>query len=63
MLKAVESNKESLEQLKAVNAELERDVERVRQRDELLRQVELLGLFLILLGEKQFVEGFLLVVL
>lgn len=61
MLKAVESNKESLQQLKAVNAELERDVERVRQRDELLRQVEFLGL--LLLGEMQFVEGFLLVVL
>lgn len=63
MLKAVESNKESLQQLKAVNAELERDVGRVRQRDELLRQVEFLGLLLILLGEMQFVEGFLLVVL
>lgn len=50
MLKAVESNKESLQQLKAVNAELERDVERVRQRDELLRQVEFLGLLLILFG-------------
>lgn len=40
--RAVESNKESLQQLKAVNAELERDVERVRQRDELLRQVKLM---------------------
>lgn len=39
MLKAVETNKESLQQLKAVNSELERDVERVRQRGELLNQV------------------------
>ncbi|KAL2461210.1 Structural maintenance of chromosomes protein 5 [Abeliophyllum distichum] len=38
--RAVESNKGSLDQLKAVNAELERDVERVRQREELLAKAE-----------------------
>lgn len=38
--RAVESNKGSLDQLKAVNAELERDVKRVRQREELLAKAE-----------------------
>lgn len=37
---AVEKNKETLNQLKALNAEQERDVERVRQRDELLAKAE-----------------------
>ncbi|KAL7618649.1 hypothetical protein Lser_V15G03887 [Lactuca serriola] len=36
----VEKNKETLNQLKALNAEQERDVERVRQRDELLAKAE-----------------------
>ncbi|KAK1413281.1 hypothetical protein QVD17_35052 [Tagetes erecta] len=36
----VEKNKETLSQLKALNAEQERDVERVRQRDELLAKAE-----------------------
>ncbi|PIN23636.1 Structural maintenance of chromosome protein SMC5/Spr18, SMC superfamily [Handroanthus impetiginosus] len=40
--RAVESNKGSLDQLKALNAELERDVERVRQREDLLAQAELM---------------------
>ncbi|CAA2952068.1 structural maintenance of chromosomes 5 [Olea europaea subsp. europaea] len=38
--RAVESNRGSLDQLKAVNAELEKDVERVRQREELLAKAE-----------------------
>ncbi|KAL2234154.1 UNVERIFIED_CONTAM: Structural maintenance of chromosomes protein 5 [Sesamum indicum] len=38
--RAVESNKGSLDQLKALNAELERDVERVRQREDLLAKAE-----------------------
>ncbi|KAK4488605.1 hypothetical protein RD792_004371 [Penstemon davidsonii] len=38
--RAVESNKGSLDQLKALNAELERDVERVRQREGLLAKAE-----------------------
>ncbi|CAI9102992.1 OLC1v1001399C1 [Oldenlandia corymbosa var. corymbosa] len=38
--RAVDNNKESLEQLKALNALLESDVERVRQREELLLQVD-----------------------
>lgn len=38
--RAVQSNSESLSQLKAVNAELETDVQRVRQRDDLLKQAE-----------------------
>ncbi|KAL3516439.1 hypothetical protein ACH5RR_023341, partial [Cinchona calisaya] len=37
--RAVASNRESVGQLKALNAQLERDVERVRQREELLLQV------------------------
>ncbi|XP_065856265.1 structural maintenance of chromosomes protein 5-like [Euphorbia lathyris] len=37
---AIERNGETLNQLKALNAELEKDVERVRQRDELLAKVE-----------------------
>ncbi|XP_020532841.1 structural maintenance of chromosomes protein 5 isoform X2 [Jatropha curcas] len=37
---AVERNGETLDQLKALNAELEKDVERVRQREELLAKVE-----------------------
>ncbi|PWA51844.1 structural maintenance of chromosomes protein 5 [Artemisia annua] len=37
---AVEKNRETLSQLKALNAEQERDVERVRQRDELLSKAE-----------------------
>lgn len=37
---AVERNKETLSQLKALNAEQEKDVERVRQRDELLAKAE-----------------------
>ncbi|KAJ9558256.1 hypothetical protein OSB04_012870 [Centaurea solstitialis] len=37
---AVERNRETLSQLKALNAEQERDVERVRQRDELLAKAE-----------------------
>ncbi|XP_015573871.1 structural maintenance of chromosomes protein 5 isoform X2 [Ricinus communis] len=37
---AVERNGETLNQLKALNAELEKDVERVRQREELLEKVE-----------------------
>ncbi|XP_071690087.1 structural maintenance of chromosomes protein 5 [Rutidosis leptorrhynchoides] len=37
---AVQKNKETLGQLKALNAEQERDVERVRQRDELLAKAE-----------------------
>ncbi|KAM7474353.1 hypothetical protein LguiB_021596 [Lonicera macranthoides] len=36
----VQKNRESLDQLKALNAEQERDVERVRQRGELLAKVE-----------------------
>lgn len=36
----VEKNRETLSQLKALNAEQERDVERVRQRDELLAKAE-----------------------
>ncbi|KAM7472541.1 hypothetical protein LguiA_010724 [Lonicera macranthoides] len=36
----VHKNRESLDQLKALNAEQERDVERVRQREELLAKVE-----------------------
>ncbi|XP_050212137.1 structural maintenance of chromosomes protein 5 isoform X2 [Mercurialis annua] len=39
---AVERNGETLNQLKAVNAELEKDVERVRQREELLEKAELM---------------------
>ncbi|KAL7158056.1 hypothetical protein ABFS83_02G117600 [Erythranthe nasuta] len=38
--RAIESNKGSLDQLKALNAELERDVERVRQREDLLAKAE-----------------------
>ncbi|XP_073049488.1 structural maintenance of chromosomes protein 5 isoform X2 [Primulina eburnea] len=38
--RALESNKGSLNQLKALNAELEKDVERVRQREELLAMSE-----------------------
>ncbi|XVF06854.1 hypothetical protein REPUB_Repub06bG0087000 [Reevesia pubescens] len=38
--KAVETMGESLKQLKALNAEQEKDVERVRQRDELLEKVD-----------------------
>lgn len=38
--RTVESNRGSLIQLKGLNAQLERDVERVRQREELLLQVE-----------------------
>ncbi|KAI3445060.1 hypothetical protein Pfo_001725 [Paulownia fortunei] len=38
--RAVESNKGSLDQLKALNAELERDVKRVRQREDLLAKAE-----------------------
>ncbi|KAL0464463.1 UNVERIFIED_CONTAM: Structural maintenance of chromosomes protein 5 [Sesamum latifolium] len=38
--RAVESNKGSLDQLKGLNAELERDVERVRQREDLLAKAE-----------------------
>ncbi|KAK9058096.1 hypothetical protein SSX86_022936 [Deinandra increscens subsp. villosa] len=37
---AVEKNKETIGQLKALNAEQEKDVERVRQRDELLEKAE-----------------------
>ncbi|XP_028760559.1 structural maintenance of chromosomes protein 5 [Neltuma alba] len=36
----VTKNEETLKQLKDLNAELEKDVERVRQRDELLKKVE-----------------------
>ncbi|WCJ18564.1 structural maintenance of chromosomes 5 [Euphorbia peplus] len=39
---AIERNGETLNQLNAQNAELEKDVERVRQRDELLQKVELM---------------------
>lgn len=35
----VKKNEETLKQLKDLNAELEKDVERVRQRDELLKKV------------------------
>ncbi|KAL8500858.1 hypothetical protein ACS0TY_020443 [Phlomoides rotata] len=38
--RAVESNKGSLDQLKELNAELEKDVERVRQREDLLAKAE-----------------------
>ncbi|OMO50483.1 RecF/RecN/SMC [Corchorus capsularis] len=38
--KAVETMQESLKQLVALNAELEKDVERVRQRNELLEKVD-----------------------
>ncbi|XP_051147312.1 structural maintenance of chromosomes protein 5 isoform X2 [Andrographis paniculata] len=38
--RAVESNKGSLDQLVALNAELERDVNRVRQREDLLAKAE-----------------------
>lgn len=38
--RALESNKGSLNQLKTLNAELEKDVERVRQREELLAKSE-----------------------
>ncbi|KAH6782870.1 structural maintenance of chromosomes 5 [Perilla frutescens var. hirtella] len=38
--RAVESNRGSLDQLKALNADLERDVERVRQREDLLAKAE-----------------------
>ncbi|EPS70148.1 hypothetical protein M569_04612, partial [Genlisea aurea] len=38
--RAVESNKGSLAQLKALNADLERDVKRVRQREDLLKKAE-----------------------
>lgn len=38
--RTIQRNKESLDQLKALNADQERDVERVRQRDELLGKVE-----------------------
>ncbi|GJY82451.1 structural maintenance of chromosomes protein 5 [Tanacetum coccineum] len=38
--KAVEKNRETLSHQKALNAEQERDVERVRQRDELLSKAE-----------------------
>lgn len=40
--RAVDTNKGVLNQLKAQHAEQERDVERVRQREELLTQVELM---------------------
>ncbi|CAN1132559.1 Structural maintenance of chromosomes protein 5 [Linum perenne] len=39
---AIKRNGETLHQLKALNAELEKDVERVRQRDELLTKAELM---------------------
>ncbi|CAN0917296.1 Structural maintenance of chromosomes protein 5 [Linum grandiflorum] len=39
---AVKRNGETLQQLRALNAELEKDVERVRQRDELLAKAELM---------------------
>ncbi|KAL0561835.1 hypothetical protein IC582_002280 [Cucumis melo] len=38
--RAVEKNGETLDQLKALNVEQEKDVEHVRQRDELLKKVE-----------------------
>ncbi|CAK9152309.1 unnamed protein product [Ilex paraguariensis] len=38
--RVVETNRKSLDQLKALNAEQERDVERVRQREELLEKAE-----------------------
>ncbi|XP_047337707.1 structural maintenance of chromosomes protein 5 [Impatiens glandulifera] len=38
--RAIQRNKEYLDQLKALNAEQERDVKRVRQREELLEKVE-----------------------
>lgn len=38
--RAVRQNRETLDQLKSLNAEQERDVERVRQREELLTKVE-----------------------
>ncbi|CAI0404702.1 unnamed protein product, partial [Linum tenue] len=39
---AVKKNGETLHQLRAMNAQLEKDVERVRQRDELLAKAELM---------------------
>lgn len=38
--RAVRQNRETLDQLKSLNAEQERDVERVRQREELLAKVD-----------------------
>ncbi|XP_074559308.1 structural maintenance of chromosomes protein 5 isoform X2 [Curcuma longa] len=42
LTQTVKQNRETLNQLKAMNAEQERDVERVRQRQKLLKYVELM---------------------
>lgn len=46
MFQSLEKNEGTLNQLKERNAELEKDVERVRQRDELLAKVRAIKLCL-----------------
>lgn len=43
LVQAVEKNGETLDQLKALNVEQEKDVEHVRQRDELLKKVQIIS--------------------